>query len=160
MISPKPTCTGFKTVKAKKYRRKQPMKQEYDIKTSNKFGCLKEEECVIGEVLTVKSDEKKIKKRIKTVQKKHYKTDEIDIPNFQKTFKDFQKHIKTQNRFQILEDNNEEDLNRMIWQSDILKLERKKIKKCHKCNFKKRSCILEPSSCQASQKCCYYCKKN
>ena len=70
-----------------------------------------------------------------------------------------QKHENPQNKFQVLEDNTEEDLNRIVWRSNILRTERKLIKKCHKCNFKKRTCILDPTSCQASQKCCYYCKK-
>ena len=64
------------------------MKQEYEIKTSNKFDCLEEEKCVIKEVLKVISDVKN-KKMIKPLKKDHYKTDQIDIPNF------------TQNIFQI-----------------------------------------------------------
>ena len=158
MRPPKPTGTGFKTVKATKYPKKI-MKKESDIETYNKFDSLEEEECVIKQVISVKSNVKKSKKGIKALKKKHYKADAIDPPNVKKAFKKLPKHIKTQNRFQIFENNDEEDLNRIIWRSDILKTERKKIKKCHKCNFKKRTCVLDPTSCHASQKFCYYCKK-
>ena len=158
MRPPKPTGTGFKTVKAKKYQKKA-MKKENVIETFNKFDILEEEMCIVTEVNNVKSNNKKSKKRIKILRKKHFKTDEIDASNFKKALNRFQKHLTTQNRFQIFEDNKEESLNRIIWRFDILQTDRKKIKKCHKCNFKKRTCILDPSSCQASQRCCYYCKK-
>ena len=39
------------------------MKLEKNLKTSNKFDCLDEEECLITEVIKMKSNGKKIKKQ-------------------------------------------------------------------------------------------------
>ena len=135
------------------------MKLEKNLKTSNKFDCLDEEECVITKVIKMKSNGKKLKNSIKLSKRKPSKKEETEIINFKKALKNLQKHTQTANRFQVLQDNQEEDLKRIIWRSNILRTERKQIKKCHKCNFKKRTCTLDPASCQASQKCCYFYKK-
>ena len=42
---------------------------------------------------------------------------------------------------------------------DIMKTPKQMLKKCRFCNFKKRSCLLEPESCQAKKKVCWNCEK-
>ena len=153
-----PPGDGFKTMKVKNYQKKI-VKLKNDVKTSNKFDGLDEEECVIPTVIKIKSDSKKCKNRIKLLKEKPNKIEETESVNFKKALQKLRRHTKLENRFQVLQDNKEEDLNKIIWRSNIIRTERKKIKKCHKCNFKKRTCVLDPASCQASQKFCYFCKK-
>ena len=45
------------------------MKQESCIKISNKFDSLEEEECVLKQVIKLKSNDKKGKEKIKTLKK-------------------------------------------------------------------------------------------
>ena len=65
-------------------------------------------------------------------------------------------HFVTPNPFIIVENNAEEDLDSMI---QIKKMPKHLLKKCKHCNFKKRSCVLDPSSCSALNETCFKCDK-
>ena len=53
--------------------------------------------------------------------------------------------FKTKNRFETLQDNEEEDLEKLLKRLTILQTPKRFLKKCRYCNFKKRSCALNPS---------------
>ena len=59
--------------------------------------------------------------------------------------------FKTVNRFDLLRDNPEENINKLIKRYDILRANRKSLKKCRQCNFKKRKCSLNPALCTAKK---------
>ena len=63
----------------------------------------------------------------------------------------------TFNRFQVLIENPEEDIKSLIKRCNILQASRSTLKKCRRCNFKKRKCILDPNMCEAINKICYQC---
>ena len=71
--------------------------------------------------------------------------------------------METLNRFQILEDNDLEDIesiNRKYQRNVRFKTVAKKLlKKCKKCNFKKRNCTLDPLTCKAAHRTCWTCGK-
>ena len=48
---------------------------------------------------------------------------------------------------------------RVALQLKIKKIKKRFLKKCRHCNFKKRSCILNPSSCEALNRNCFQCSK-
>ena len=66
------------------------------------------------------------------------------------------KQFKTSNRFDVLRDNAKEDVTEMI---NILHTPKKLLKKCKRCNKKKRSCVLDPSSCKTFEYACSRCQK-
>ena len=63
------------------------------------------------------------------------------------------------NRYSLLEDNPEFEIEKLIWRNKILKTSKKKLKKCKFCNFKKRSCLLDPEQCKAIHSQCFKCSK-
>ena len=69
------------------------------------------------------------------------------------------KPVETFKWFQLFEDNPEEDLNNLVMIVEIKKTPKHQLKKCRKCNYKKRTCALNSSSCQANLKSCYNCGK-
>ena len=70
---------------------------------------------------------------------------------------DFWKKFEGPNQYSILENNAEEDIEKIM---KIIKMKKVLLKKCRSCNFKKRSCMLDRSSCPALQRTCFACKKN
>ena len=74
---------------------------------------------------------------------------------FQQTLKQFE----TKNSFEVLIDNPEENLEQIISRNKILSTPKKSLKRCRKCHFKRRACILDSSKCNSLQKCCRKCKK-
>ena len=69
------------------------------------------------------------------------------------------KCFQTFNRFEVLIENPEEDIESLIKRLNILRASRSSLKKCRKCNFKKRKCLLDPDMCEAANKVCYQCNK-
>ena len=63
------------------------------------------------------------------------------------------------NRYSLLEDNPEFEMERLMWRNKILITSKKKLKKCKFCNFKKRSCLLDPEQCKAIHSQCFKCSK-
>ena len=78
-------------------------------------------------------------------------------------------HFTTPNPYKVLEDSDEEILPILIAKIKNKQIETKQIKskqirkrflkKCRYCHFKKRSCSLDPSSCEAQSKNCFKCGK-
>ena len=132
------------------------MKQESCIKISNKFDSLEEEECVLKQVIKLKSNDKKGKEKIKTLKQKKKEND--NISNYKVNEKGWLKY-ETKNTFELLKDNDEEVMNKIIFKHKILTTPKPSLKKCKRCNFKKRSCILNPLSCKAIKHCCTKCQK-
>ena len=88
--------------------------------------------------------------------------------NEKKIFKDLSKvvqhkkklpPIETYNRFELLAESSEEDIDRLSNRVKILMTAKNNLQKCKTCNFKKRKCHLDPQKCQAKQKLCFVCKK-
>ena len=69
------------------------------------------------------------------------------------------KKFESKNRFEVLEDNPEEDVTEMIKRNIILNTPKHCLKKCRRCKFKKRTCTLDPLTCQAIKRFCIKCKK-
>ena len=73
------------------------------------------------------------------------------------------KKFETKNRFSLLENISEENvtsvLNRIKEIKFIQTMKKAEIKRCHSCNYKKRSCMIDRSSCSAVDKVCVLCKK-
>ena len=63
---------------------------------------------------------------------------------------------ETFNLLQILEDGVAEDFDEVIKFEQIPKHQ---LKKCRKCNFKRRTCVVNITMCKANQKRCVSCQK-
>merc|ERR1711954_129340 len=63
------------------------------------------------------------------------------------------------NLFDILREHPEEDISKILTRLEISRIPRKSLQKCKKCNFKKRKCTLDPSSCKAAKMFCMQCKR-
>ena len=63
------------------------------------------------------------------------------------------------NRYSLLTDNPEFEVEKLIERNLILKTSKKKLKKCRFCNFQKRSCLLDPDQCKALHSQCFKCNK-
>ena len=74
------------------------MKQESCIKISNKFDSLEEEECVLKQMIKLKSNDKKGKEKIKTLKQKKKENDTVS--NFKVNEKGWLKY-ETQNNFEL-----------------------------------------------------------
>ena len=68
------------------------------------------------------------------------------------------RHLQTEKQIKNLRNNSEDDIN-FIKQLDILQINKPDLKKCKRCNFKKRRCALDQFACNATNKCCFRCKK-
>ena len=73
---------------------------------------------------------------------------------YEKDLFDFHQ-FKTPNRFQILEDIEDYEIHDIIEKVNVIKIPRRKLKKCRFCNYKKRACIMNPLSCKAKQCACF-----
>ena len=63
------------------------------------------------------------------------------------------------NQFEILVDNPEEGINDIIARTVILRTPKHCLKKCKRCNFKKRTCVIDSYSCKVIQQNCLKCNK-
>ena len=88
----------------------------------------------------------KKQKRAEVRSKKNRKSDSLGI-------------FSVTNRYSLLEDNPEFEMERLMWRNKILITSKKKLKKCKFCNFKKRSCLLDPEQCKALYSQCFKCNK-
>ena len=73
--------------------------------------------------------------------------------------RDYLKRFETANKFDVLRGNGESDLDKILKVNKILITPKHSLKKCRRCNFKKRTCIIDPGSCKASQFFCFRCNK-
>ena len=68
--------------------------------------------------------------------------------------------FETSNAFSTLIDNDEERFDNIIKRIEIMNTRRSNLKKCRKCGYKKRSCVLNPANCNAMKKLCFKCNKS
>ena len=94
------------------------------------------------------SSKRKVKEQKKEVikAKKSRQTDSLKI-------------FLVNNRYSLLTDNPEFEIEKLIQRNLILKTSKKTLKKCRFCNFKKRSCLLDPDQCKALHSQCFKCNK-
>ena len=73
------------------------------------------------------------------------------------------KVFEHRNRYSLLENNQETDLVNLKKRLDEIKLiqemKKSQLKKCHSCNAKKRTCLLDKSNCPALTQRCNFCNK-
>ena len=67
--------------------------------------------------------------------------------------------FETKNHWKLFEDIDDEDVQDIMNKVQIKTIPKKRLRKCRYCNFKKRSCLLDKSSCKAVKKVCGKCKK-
>ena len=135
-----------KLIKPKRFKR-QPKHPVNVIKTFNQFESLPIEECNMAEVEN-NTQEKYDVTDIETDQKKIGITKKLKLTKF-----------FDNNPFEVLMDNHEEGIKNIITRNVILNTPKHCLKKCKRCNFKKRTCVFDSSSCKAVQQCCFKCKK-
>ena len=74
------------------------------------------------------------------------------------------KQLETENPFDLLENISEESADNVMKRLQEIRciqtIKKAALKKCHSCNYKKRLCMLDRSSCSAVDKICFFCKKN
>ena len=171
----------FKMVKVNKSRKTRVMELS-EMEISNIFEHLDDQECVFEETsfkyLSGDISRHGIRKRHRKCQEvldefwhlvefeftnvmkvdvNHTQCVELIKPKKRKVFS--QTTFESDNKFQILQDNSEENILKLIKRLNILQMKMKDFKKCRKCNFKQRKCILSPLSCKAAQKICHACQK-
>ena len=69
------------------------------------------------------------------------------------------KKFECQNSFQILSDNPEETVQKIIKRNMLKQTPKKSLKKCKNCNFKRRSCVVDISNCKTFNRPCLSCNK-
>ena len=123
------------------------------FKTSNRFETLKEENCAINTLVesgsiseNISSDNKTRKEPINSSELSS-KVKTIKNLKMREHNDDCLKFFENQNRFKVLEDISEHEISKIINLSKIKMLPKQQLKKCRNCNFKKRSCNLNQSSC-------------
>ena len=68
-------------------------------------------------------------------------------------------YFQSSNIISISENNSEGDIEKTKSRSNIFSMKKVLPKKCRSCNYKKRSCLLNRSSCSAFLKSCFSCHK-
>ena len=154
-------CNDYEfVIKKKKFIniKQNRMAEKFFLKTVNKFDPLFTQN---DDEITQNDDEtdgeNKIKfEKIGNVKFKNLKRSKTkNIKNEELVF-DSLRLFGTSNRFDILRDNTKEDITEMI---NILNTPKRLLKKCKRCNKKRRACILDPSSCKTFDTPCSRCKK-
>ena len=69
------------------------------------------------------------------------------------------KIFESQNPFHILSDNPEETVQNIVKRNWLKNTPKKSLKKCKKCNFKRRSCAVDFSNCKTFHRPCTSCNK-
>ena len=149
-----------------KQQKKKQREQSFELNTFNRFEVFKndtecetiediQEERKIFKALSAKKSSKvNVRKRIKStpcvIQSPEVKVKKINRSLI---------HLEHKNRFDVLEDNPEEDVQRILKRRHLISVSRHSLKKCNKCCFKKRNCLVDPSTCKALQSCCFTCGK-
>ena len=144
-----------KMIKPKKFKRQLRFPVNV-ISTFNKFEGLLIEECNL-----VETEEKTtVMYQGNITQEIYQETDkEIDEIQIHKSKKMKWKKFCSENPFEVFMDNHEEGINNIINRNVILKTPKHCLKKCKRCNFKKRTCVFDSSSCKAIQQRCFKCNK-
>ena len=148
--------------------RKKSSKDER-IKLSNRFSILMEEPCKV-EIESDKcyklfmigkrnifhiSKQKKIPKKLKQNQI-DFKLEEGSVTKYGS---DYFKHFETSNRFEMLLGHQETNVSSILEVNKLLNAPKQSLKRCKKCNLRRRTCAVDPSSCKALQYLCSSCNK-
>ena len=118
------------------------------IKVRNMFESLQIEECDIVEIKIIDLCDNEantsdyLSESLKEKEKLNLNAGKYDIKKGWKKF-------ESKNRFEVLEDNPEENVIEMIKRNIILNTPKHCLKRCRQCKFKKRTCTLDPLTCQA-----------
>ena len=99
-----------------------------------------------------------VKKAKSSSEKIVQKQDEMNESKI-KCERDYLKKFETDKPFDILRGNEESDVSDILKLNEIMNKSKPSLKKCKKCNYKKRVCSLNPNKCKASQCFCSQCKK-
>ena len=160
---------GFKANFLIKKSETKPFRE--NILLSNRFALLNEDE---GQcTLRMHTDEAckmlmigkrnifHVRKDEQLCRKINHKKEDLSIPNISKNMymRSYLKSFKTENRVDVLKGNEEMDLESVLKVNDILRKAKHSLKKCKKCNNKKRTCALDPKSCKATHSVCFKCRK-
>ena len=133
--------------------------EKYDPNTYEIYGNVKELKDQNGltnlNMNVSRKNTKNLSRRLKGNKNKFIKVREVE-----NKMKRNSNPVKCFNRFQLLEDRNEDELNDLIHIHRIQQTPRHKLKKCRKCNYKKRTCEIDSSKCKSNSKDCYACHKH
>ena len=138
------------------------MVQKFSVQTSNMYESLYiENECDIdedGKELKTEDFDKEnkincdLKKDIKVERERKHscniKSPDLDLSQFE-----------NKNRFFLFTNNPEESIEKILKRKMLLKISKQSLKKCKTCGYKKRNCLVDPSSCKATEQHCRKCKK-
>ena len=69
------------------------------------------------------------------------------------------KRFETNNRFEVLLENPEENVQNVIKRNLLKQIPKKNLQKCKSCFFKRRSCIVDSFACKAYNRRCFTCNK-
>ena len=154
----------FEKIRVKKSKRKVkstkakiPTNDNFEVSSCKKIDQVIEEMNNVSDALieSVETDENKVRKSRDLKFVRRTPVIKLKMKSYSlRTFED-------QNCFSILENNGEEDIDKIIDERlNIIKMKKALLKKCKSCNFKRRSCMLDRSSCPALKKTCFACKKD
>ena len=155
--------------KTKKAGLQKKSSTDEKIKLSNKFEVLREEPCTIeierdncNKLFMIgKHNIFHLRKRKKILKKNYQKQMEFNIGenSVTKCGNDWLMQFETFNRFKILDGHQETNIASILEVSKLLIAPKRSIKKCKKCNLRRRACAIDPLSCKALQYLCSSCKK-
>ena len=160
----------------KSFRVKRNVDVHTEVKLINKFNLLKEKDASESVVKKEKENQYMFTVGSKNIFKirrtrvffKFNKTRSLEAvkssSNFDEMSKPNRKRNKlscfqTLNRFQMLTDNPEDEMDKLMKRLDCVVANKKSLKRCRTCHFKKRQCILNPNLCTAINHVCSHCKK-
>ena len=160
---------GFKALFCSQKAKAKPFRE--NIILSNRFAPLNEDEGQF--TLSVHTEEankmlmigkrnlfhvRKVKQSSRKIN--HEKVDSC-VPNSSKIkyMRSDLKSFETENRFDVLKGNEKMDSGSVLKAYGILRKAKQSLKRCKKCNYKKRTCALDPKSCKATHSICFKCKK-
>ena len=152
--------------------KKQQIKPSFELITFNRFEALKDESD--HEIYTIEDSKEEQSVELKSIKRLSakkilsvYNEKRIEIPPCTIEVDDVQVkkfnvsliHLANENRFHVLTDNPEEDVLRILKRRQLIGVSRHCLKKCNRCCFKKRNCLVDPLTCKALQSCCFTCGK-
>ena len=143
----------------------KPVKEKvpkFNVHTSNMYESLYlENECDIEEDdkdLKTKDFDKETKincdlKKVMNVERERKYLYNIERKNLDLS------QFENKNRFFVFTDNPEESIEKILKRKMILDISKQSLKKCKTCGYKKRNCLVDSSSCKATEQHCRKCKK-
>ena len=156
---------AYITVKRKIYKKKLKTDQT-NIDIHNKFDILCDETPKFSMITQEEEDNRskthKLCKRVpknnfEKVTNRHFNTEKQAVKCYDL------KYFGSRNRSAVLQDNQEERVEQMLERNietqKILNTKKQLLKKCRRCNFKNRLCMLNRSNCPTLNKNCFYCLK-